>query len=225
MAGSGMPDEISFAEWITYVFDHDVTDPAWHFQIHTPDPKVSPARAAEFISETFERSGDLLRRFSDAQLNQAFWFLVSSGNSEYMLCLPDASVPWDLRRRALRSFIPLFQQVMAARCAPVLSHRDEPGASPLNSACYMWWDVLPLSESAGADPANAGMTREVFAVLSELLDIPHDACRESALHGLGHWIMFNPQGRRIIDAFLARTPDLRPDLIAYATYARSGCIQ
>ena len=218
------PGRVSIAEWIAYVFGHEVTDPAWHFDINAPLLDVSRTRAAELISETFENGGELLRPFNDAELNQAFWFLVSSGNSDYMLSLSDASVPFELRRRALRSFIPLFQQVMAARCSPALSHKDEPGASALNSACYMWWDILPLSELAGAEPANAAFTDEVFAVLSELLEIPHDACRESALHGLGHWIMFNPRGAPIVDAFLAREPGLRPELVAYATQARTGCI-
>jgi hypothetical protein len=217
--------DVSLPEWITYVFDHEVTDPAWHFVLDAPDLKVSPARAAEFISETFENSGDLLRRFSDGQLNQAFWFLVSSGNSEYMFCLSDTLVPMALRQRTLRSFVPLFEQVMAARCTPVLSHLDEPDGSPLNSACYMWWDILPLVPAATAGPENATFADDdVFAVLTELLAIPHDACRESALHGLGHWTFSNAKGVAIIDAFLAREGDLRPELIAYAKAARTGCI-
>ena len=219
-----MSHPVGLAEWVAYVFDREVSDPAWHFDLNAPLLEISPTRAAELISETFEHAGELLRPFSDAQLNQAFWFLVSSGNSDYMFCLSDTSVPWALRRRALRSFIPLFQQVMATRCSSTLSHRDESSDSALNSACYMWWDILPLNPTAGAEPDNAAFTDEVFAVLDELLQIPHDACRESALHGLGHWIMFNPKGASIIDVFLARRPGPRPELIAYARQARTGCI-
>ena len=204
------------SEWISYVFDHEVSDPAWHFTIDAPDLTVTRTRAAELISETFENSGELLQRFSDAQMNQAFWFLVSSGNSDYMFCLSDSSLPLALRRRALRSFVPLFEQVMVPRCTPVLSHLDEPGASPLNSACYMWWDLLPLNAAEDDD--------EVLSVLGWLLAIPHDACRESALHGLGHMIFRNPNGVPIIDAFLARERHLRPELITYAKAARTGCI-
>ena len=60
------------------------------------------AQTATLIAQTFERSGELLHPFTDAQLNQGFWFLVSSGNSGYMLCLTNASVAWSVRRRALR---------------------------------------------------------------------------------------------------------------------------
>ena len=214
--------DVSLSEWVAYVFDHDVTDPAWHFDINAPYINLAPAAAAQLISEAFENGGELLRPFSDAQLNQGFWFLVSNGGSDYMFCLSDASVLLALRRRALRSFVPLFQQVMVPRCTPVLSHFDEAGASPLNSACYMWWDLLPLNWTAIS--ADTAFVADVFAVLGELLAIPHDACRESALHGLGHSIFFTPGGAPIIDTFLEQNRDLRPELIAYAKAARTGCI-
>ena len=219
-----MTEPVRLSQWITHVFDHPVTDPAWHFSIDSRFLDPGPTRVAELIAETFEAAGTLLQPFSDAQLNQAFWFLVSSGNSDYMFCLSDHSVQWPLRRRALRSFVPLFRQVMAPRCSPVLSHRDEPADSPLNSACFMWWDIVPLSESQIGDPSHAALTDEVLTVLSELVDRPHDACRESALHGLGHWALFNPQAAAIIDSFLTHAQGLRPDLIAYATQAKSGDI-
>jgi hypothetical protein len=36
----------------------------------------------------------------------------------------------------LRSFVPLFEHVMAARCSAHLCHLDE-DANPLNDSCYM----------------------------------------------------------------------------------------
>lgn len=217
-------EPVSLSQWIAYIFDHPVADPAWHFSVDSPLLDPGPTRVAELIAETFEAAGTLLQPFSDAQLNQAFWFLVNSGSSDYMFCLSNPSVPWPLRRRALRSFVPLFRQVMARRCSPVLSHLDEPAASPLNSACYMWWDIIPLSGSPDWDRLDAALTEEVLAVLSELVEIPHDACRECALHGLGHWALFHPRAASIIDAFLARAHGPRPELLAYATQARSGHI-
>ena len=219
-----MTEPVSLSQWIAYVFDHPVTDPAWHFSIDSPLLDPGPTRVAELIAETFEEGGELLQPFSDAQLNQAFWFLVNSGNSDYMFCLLDQSVPWPLRRRALRSFVPLYHQVMAARCSPVLSHLGELAESPLNSACFMWWDIIPLGGRPSGDRPDVALTDEIMAVLSELVEIPHDACRESALHGLGHWAWFNPKAPAIIDSFLARAQGLRPELIVYGTEAKSGYI-
>jgi hypothetical protein len=211
-------------EWVRFVFDHSVTETAWHFDLEAPDLILPAAHTATLIAETFEHAGELLRPFTDAQLNQGFWFLVSSGNSGYMLCLTDASVAWPVRRRALRSFLPLFRDVMAARCTASLSHLSESG-SPLNSACYMWWDLLPFDGPWDAGQPPEPIHVEALSVLADLLEIPHDACRESALHGLGHVALFHPEAGRIVDAFIARSPDLRPELLAYARQARSGRIQ
>jgi hypothetical protein len=210
-------------QWVRFVFDHPVTEVAWHFDIDAPDLGLPPAQAATLMAETFERSVELLRPFTDAQLNQGFWFLLSTGSSGYMLCLTDASVAWPLRRRVLRSFLPLFRDVMAARCTASLSHRSESG-SALNSACYMWWDLLPLEGSWYAGRPPDPIHAEALLVLAELLQIPHDACRESALHGLGHLALFRPEAAAIVDAFIERSTDLRPELLAYAEQARTGCI-
>jgi hypothetical protein len=45
---------------------------------------LRPGLAAELIAETLEGGRTLLQPFSDEQLNQAFSFLLNSGNSDYM---------------------------------------------------------------------------------------------------------------------------------------------
>jgi hypothetical protein len=58
-----------------------------------------------------------------------------------------------------------------------------------------------------------------------MLALPHDACRESALHGLGHWHHAYPdQTADIIDEFLARNEGIRDELRRYAMAARCGCV-
>ena len=219
-----MKEAHSLSDWIAHVFDHPVTKPAWHWGNTPPEWEEGSAdRNAAFIAEVFERSGEFLAPFSDEQLDQGFWYLLGEGRFEFMDSLTDQSVPPTLRLRALRSFVPLFEQVMAVRCSAHLSHLDEHGANPLNSACYMWWDILPFRfRQDWSEPA--GYDLEVLAVLRRLLTIPHNACRESALHGLGHWATHDPNVANIIDDFLSRTPNLRPELIAYAKRAKTGAV-
>jgi hypothetical protein len=67
---------------------------------------------------------------------------------------------------------------------------------------------------------------EFLEVMRQALALPHDACRESALHGLGHWHRAYPsQTTGIIDEFLARNGDVRDELRSYALAARCGCVQ
>ena len=131
-----------------------------------------------------------------------------------MLALVDPALPLAARLRALRSFVPLFGQLMAIRCSAHLCHLDE-AASPLNDVCYMWWDLLwhQLPEDIDA---------EVLVTLRRLLAIRHPACQESALHGLGHCARRCPQAADIVDEFLSGADGLRPELISYAQRARIG---
>lgn len=219
-----MNDAHSLPDWIAHLFDHPVADPAWHWSSDAPLWQDSAERIATFIADTFERSGELLARFTDAQLNQAFWYLVDNSCSEFMFSLVEPSIPLRTRLRALRSFVPLFAQVMAIRCSPHLSHLDEQPANPLNSSCYMWWDILPI-HGKPEEPGRTEFDAEVLRVLAQLLSIPHDACRESALHGISEWQFYYPGARTIVDEWLARTPGLRPELVSYAQRARIGDVQ
>jgi len=212
---------LTLSDWIAHVFDHPVTDPAWHWSLDAPELEDVPERDATFIAETFERSGMLLSGFSDEQLRQGLWYLASGDCSNFMFALKEPTVPLDCRIRALRSFVPLFEQVMAVRCSPHLSHLDEQPANRLNVVCYMWWDLLPIC-GASWEPDHVEFGTEVLRVLARLLSIPHDACRESALHGLGHWRLYQQSAEAIVDDWLARTPGLRPELVSYAECARIG---
>ena len=95
------------------MFDHPVSKLPWYQLEYCPVWDDSPERLLTFITESFERSGELLTHFSDAQLEQGFWFLL---NSDYMVGFGDKNVGLPLRVRALHSFIPLFEQVMVVRC-------------------------------------------------------------------------------------------------------------
>jgi hypothetical protein len=139
-----MNDVERLQAWITHVFDHAVTEPAWYSSAGASDGEWpdAPAIIAKHIAETFEQGCELLSRYSDEQLNQGFWYLFGYSRPGFMLTLLDEEIPVAVRLRALRSFVPLFEQVMTARCSPLLSHLDEQLANPLNIPCYMWFDEV-----------------------------------------------------------------------------------
>jgi hypothetical protein len=216
-------------EWIAYIFDHPVAGAireAWYWSEDAPEWRGTPEDIPALIAETFGHAGELLARFSDEQLDQGFWFLVGNTPPGFTVTLVDAQIPLPARFSALRSFVPLFEQVMAIRCSPHLSHlAEQAAANPPNSACYMWWDLLrfPLLELNGPAEAERDLFHsEILVILRRLLAIPHDACRESALHGLGHWALHYPQAAEIVDEFLSNTPGLRRELIAYTERAKIG---
>jgi hypothetical protein len=215
----------TFEGWVEYVFDRPVAAPEWWFGFAEELPvDPPPAEAVAFVTRLCERADVLLAPYSNAQVNQGLWYLVGSGASGLTLATRDAGVPARSWTDCVRAFGALFARLFAPRCSPHLGHLDEPGTDPLNSACYMWWDLVPLPALPDA-PARAALDAACLAVMGETLRLAADACRESALHGLGHWQRHDPRRvAAIVDRFLADTPDLRPELRAYALAARSGCV-
>lgn len=70
--------------WIDYVFDHPVSDPAWHWAPEAARLTLTPTREAELYAETFERSEEMLQRFSSAQVDQGLDYLTSNMCSSHM---------------------------------------------------------------------------------------------------------------------------------------------
>jgi hypothetical protein len=65
----------------------------------------------------------------------------------------------------------------------------------------MWWDIIPIAGQPD-NPAQAELDGEILRVMESTLQLDSIACRESALHGLGHWQHAYPERvGEIIDKF------------------------
>ena len=74
-------------------------------------------------------------------------------------------------------------------------------------------------------PERSELDREILRVLESTLQLDSIACRETVLHGLGHWQHYYPQRvGEIIDAFLRSHRVLRKELETYAVNAYTGYV-
>jgi hypothetical protein len=225
MAGRPLTN-LSFEEWIEFTFDRPVRagEKAWYRQDDDwfePEPQ----QAVAYLTQLFERSGDLLEHFTDGEIGQGLWYLIDNGAGAHCAYLINGSVPIEDRVACIEAMQSLFARLFQPRCAPILRHLDEPGGDKLNGVCYMWWDIIPLF--ASSKPRQPDPIHEAsLSVMRATLRLPNPACQESAIHGLGHWAHAYPEfTAAAIDAYLAANPKLRPELVRYAQAARSGCIQ
>ena len=105
----------------------------------------------------------------------------------------------------------------------VLARIDETHGD-LNAVCYMWWDIAPIG-GPPADPDHDQLNRAALDVMTDAIALDAIACQESALHGLGHWHGTYPgEVETIVDRFVASHAAARPELLAYARSARTGCV-
>lgn len=217
---------LTFEDWVQYVFDHPVADPAWHFDVDAAwwDEDAHSAQALAYLTRLFDNGRELLSVYSGAQVNQGLWFLVHNACSNHMFVLDNSDLPWLERQHCIEAFYTLAEQVFVPRCTSHLSHLDEAGVGAINSICYMWWDILPYYGSPEL-PERADMDRVFLGVMEKTLGLDSVACQEGALHGLGHWQLYYPAiVDNIIDDFLMKNINLRPELREYALNARQGAV-
>ncbi|MHC4377088.1 MAG: hypothetical protein ACYS26_10860 [Planctomycetota bacterium] len=179
-------DDAQLAAWIAYLFDHPEADRDWHFEDDAPFLDLGAEREAELIARMFETSGECLACFSDVQLDNGLWYLLQPHTSGHMECLVDEEVPLHKRERVLRSFVPFFEDVVARRCQGLLEIAGEASDGTLDGGAYMWWDLLGWLPANPADEDSRRLESVALKVMERILGLPHDACRASALHGLGH---------------------------------------
>src|SRR5581483_9708641 len=123
------------------------------------------------------------------------------------------------RVACLRLIPTLYRALFVPRCTERLGHLSEQDGR-LDMICYMFWDVACFGGPPGDREGNL-FEDSVLEVLEDVLELPHAACQESAVHGLGHRIARHPERApavltRWLEAGPVRDPRLRP----YADAAR-----
>jgi hypothetical protein len=217
--------DLTFEEWILFTFDHSVEGPVWY---HAFDDDLWDGPAAvtiAYLTQLFTEPDPALDGYSDEQIGQGLWYLVGFGAGDYLRTLLDPTVPLADRLTCIAAIPTLFDKLIAPRVGDHLGHLDRGHTPPLAGAAYMWWDIAPL----GGDPNDdelAAINEACLDAMERVLHLPSDACRESALHGLGHWSDSYPKRcLAIIERFLEeQRGELRPEVLRYAEIAKSGCI-
>jgi hypothetical protein len=209
-----------YEDWLRHIFDHEVKEPQWYFGEDAPAFEASDEEITELLGQTFLHAGKDLKEYTDEQVDQGIWYLASSSGSNFMFALKSSEVPLAKRVVAIGNIFYLYSDCFAKRCTESLGHLSEKG-SPLNSSCYMFWDISPLTFMKDASEIQE-IQNTILDVLQNILTIKHRACRESALHGLSElkFACFE-KVRKIIDEFL-KDAKLDDKLLAYATNARDG---
>lgn len=218
------PAPATFEAWLDETFGRAVTGDHFPQFVHRdvgewPDP-VPDELALGYLTRLFEHSEEALRYYSDRQIAAGLWEL-GPGDAH---CVYNRGLPIEARERLVGSVATFFRDFFDRRCSPKLSHLDREYTEPLNGICYMWWEVVTWGW-AKDDPDAERLAARDLDVMETVLRLPNPACKESALHGLGHMVRRQPRAQAIIDRFLAEEKDISPELAGYARAAATGCIQ
>lgn len=168
---------LTYEKWLNCVFGRSANQ-------GFPSSRLDADTTVEFIHRTLVNSGSDLLRFSDKQVSNGLSLIFNNSISDIVFTLKESTVSAQARTAAIRAIKILYTDCFEKRARPVLSHIDEPGASSINSICYMLWDVTPIT--SWRNKADCEYVELALEVLEFALYLKNPACIESSLHGLGH---------------------------------------
>ncbi|MCB9844607.1 MAG: hypothetical protein H6811_01275 [Phycisphaeraceae bacterium] len=221
-----------FEVWIGYVFDHHVTDTkrAWYWKRDLADRARLDARTGlKYVTRMFTKPEPLINSFSPNQIGQGLEFICGASFDGCLETARTTSLPAEDRVALIDSIFPLYQRLFRRICDARLQHVQEvddpdPARNRANAICFMFWDTAPIWPRENTTD-DRHIAAACLRVMERTLTIDHLACREGALHGLGHFQRLRPtEVESIIDRFLAANPWLHDDLRAYAESARKGAV-
>ena len=215
--------EPDYQSWLAHHFDHPDDEPEWYYADGFQFVEISAQTLAAHALRLFEAPALLMSRYTDTQIAAGLKYLIDSGCGGDIRLISHSDVPHADRLEFAARIDRIYSQIFAARCTSDLGHLSETWA-PLNMLCYMWWDIITL-DRIGDPRLDAEFDAALFEAMGRTLAIPHAACQEGALHGLGHWGARSlPRTEAMIDSYLGENRAVRPELIAYAKAARCGCV-
>lgn len=215
------PAPVSFEEWIDHCFDRPVFETAWYFTSDEPGLELAQATTLAYLTRLFLTSKPSLARFTDEQVSQGLWYIISNTGSDHMYTLVEEELPEADRIVCLRAIAHVYADLFSERCSNCIANAPEAGV--LNGICYMWFDIMPIHPTYGATRRN--FDAAAYEVFQSILALDSIACQEAALHALGHWADGDAGSVcRIIGEHLARMPD-EYILRQYALDAKVGNVQ
>lgn len=150
-----LPVDIPFEQWLDYLFGAPVGPSGFRESDDWWDDRADQPLAVANLTRLFEESALLAERYPHDQIDRGLWFLA--GESGHLQPLFEPAVPWPARRRGILAIGTLYAELFASTCSNFLGHLDRGPESPqpLNSSCYMWWDLFPTWGGASTIPSSA----------------------------------------------------------------------
>lgn len=209
----------SYDEIVSFVFDHwpeDEVPDKWYWQLED-EVQIAPHQAIAFLTRLCTSAGDLLERFTPAQISEGLNYVFgAAGRFEFYDQLWNPALPWPDRRACIKAIPRLYTDVF---------ERDLDG---LQDCAFMLWDSIAYDYCCGnCDPAtnaeDARVQDAMFDALVSMLESSHPDTVCGAIHGLGH--LEHRDGTRAIRDLLSSSRPLPPYVRTYAAEVLEGHFQ
>jgi hypothetical protein len=211
------------SEFESFLFDRPLTGTPWYFDQNSHPYEVQGTETLQLVHHVLLNSQSLPTRYSNEQISHGLNFLINPSCSDICYLFVDSSLNQGLRASTTMAIYEVFEKIFQQKCLQSVPFESlsEPESKGLNWICYMWWDIFPrhgIPTSAACSEVDMAIIR----TLNRIAQLPSFACKESAIHGLGHWASARPE---IVAHVFDLIPDVPANLVEYMALAKTGHIQ
>jgi hypothetical protein len=181
---------------------------------------LSPEQNLDFIDQALNDK-EIHEVYTREQIGIGLQLLFNNACGNIVFSYLDAEGE-PRRVAAFRSLIFLYRNYFQRYCIEPVAKIGEHCAEGVSYMCYMFWDIfVAYPQNTPPSVVCAGIE-----VMSEALAMDNEQCQVSAIHGLGHWVMYRPEVRDVLSKFIdSNKGRANPVSIEYARQALTGCIQ
>jgi hypothetical protein len=213
---------MNFNDFVEYIFNRpEDTAKPWYFADGFIGYSFQRKNAVQLATRVFLEIGGIIENWADKQIANGLTYLISAGASDIPNYYFVESVDPEIRCKAIQSMTVVYEKLFMVKCGDLCSFESK-DINDICSLCYMWWHILPR-HGLPYQEFNKRIDSNILKLLDKMLYFDSAACKEAALHGLGHWQQAYPEMVSVsIDNALKYLPD---KLKNYANYARVGRVQ
>ena len=213
---------MTYEEFVEFLYQRHEDDKEWYFAEGFMPPELNSETQVLFATQIFKNAEAYAKTFTERQFCLGLNYLINPAASWHCYSYLESSVDEAVRLSVFDSMYDVFSLVFDQRCRETVSNRADLPSATYSYMCYMWWDVFPR-HGIPFESYLQETDRTIQSLLARLLTLESVACKESALHGLGHW---HAAFSDFVEETIARASLQIPEsLKEYAKRAGTGDVQ
>ncbi len=213
---------MTYDEFVEFLFNRADDRKEWYFAEDFVQPEFEADVQIDFATRVFTDAEQLARKYTESQFCLGLNYLINPACSSFCYSFVDTSVEEVKRVSVVDSMYAVFKGVFNEKCTELSSEKGAVGPA------YFQLSMLHVvgRVSRHGTPHNVDLEstdRAILITLEKIMSLDSLGCKESALHGLGHWYSARPEFvERVIDRNSAQIPMA---LREYSKNAREGRVQ
>ena len=212
---------MTYQEFLNFLFERELSAPGWYFAEDFIEPDITGGEFIKFFNYLFEDIQKIYIRYNEPSFCLGINYVINNFCGDLCYYLLDESILETDRLSSIASMFNIFDKVFQEKCVFMNEKEYKSSSVPTYQwLCYMWWDIFPR-HGVPFKQALKLTDETILKTIEKILLLDNLACKESALHGLGHWCSAYPEViERIISANRSKIPDSLTNLADKALLGR-----